>query len=84
MTLLAGIAGCVTGPWSQVGGLFNSTPLNFSVDLPQGWMKSNASKDLLLITRDGMLLQRIGVSRLDINKELQNTKKICFPRRQRR
>ena len=57
MTLLAGIAGCVTGPWSQVGGLFNPTPLNFSVDLPQGWMKSNASKDLLLITRDGMLLQ---------------------------
>ena len=61
-------------PWSRVGGLYKSSSSNYSVELPEGWMKSNAS-DYLLISRDGILLQRITIIRLDINKELTNTKK---------
>lgn len=45
-------------PWVRVGGLYKSDSHNFSVELPQGWMKSN-TVDHLLITRDGILLQSI-------------------------
>jgi hypothetical protein len=70
--LFIAIVGCA--PWMQVGGLYTSDSYNFSVELPQGWMRSN-TVDYLLITRDGTLLQSIVITRLDINKELKNTKK---------
>ncbi len=71
---LAGMAGCAIGLWSQAGGLFSSNRFNFSVDLPAGWMKSNTSSGLI-ITRDGVLLQQITITRLEIKKELPHTKK---------
>jgi hypothetical protein len=62
--LFIAIVGCA--PWMQVGGLYISDSYNFSVELPQGWMRSN-TVDYLLITRDGTLLQSIVITRLDIN-----------------
>ncbi|MCL5062963.1 MAG: PsbP-related protein [Nitrospiraceae bacterium] len=66
------IMGCA--PWLQVGGLYTSEDYNFSVELPQGWMRFNTD-EYLLITRDGVLLQNILIERLPINKELKYTKK---------
>jgi hypothetical protein len=73
LTLLV-IGGC--GPWLRTEGPFVSAPLNFSVDPPQGWMRSNTDK-YLLVTRDGVLLQKIVATRksLDEEKQFRYTKK---------
>jgi len=65
-------AGCA--PWTQVGGLYKNENDNFTVDLPQDWMKSNQEKHLF-ITRDGVLLQNIQIVRLKLEEPLKHTKK---------
>jgi len=74
LTLVA--VGCA--PWVRVGGVYQDTERNFSVDLPPGWMKSNTDKSLL-ITRDGVLLQTIIIERFKATEELQHTKKKLEP-----
>ena len=64
--------GCA--PWAQVGGLYKTESHNYSVDLPQGWMRWNKGNDLL-ITRDGVLLQNIQIVRLNTEEPLKHTKK---------
>jgi len=77
IALLALLAvGCA--PWVRVGGVYQDTERNFSVDLPQGWMKSNTEKSLL-ITRDGVLLQTIFIQRVKAGDELPYTKKRLEP-----
>ena len=68
------IAGC--GPWLRTEGPYVSDALNFAVDPPLGWMRQN-NNSLLLITRDGVMLQKIVGKRLEIGKEKQfaHTKK---------
>jgi hypothetical protein len=61
-------------PWTEVGGGYSSPNNDFTVDLPKGWMKAN-SKDLLFITRDGILLQSIVIKRMAITEELQYSQK---------
>ncbi len=73
LIVLIFIAGCVE-TWKQVGGLYESGSLNFSVDLPKGWMGLN-TKEGLLLTRDGVLLQNIFIERFKVDKELKYTKK---------
>lgn len=65
-------AGCA--PWTQVGGLYKNESHNFSVELPQGWMKWNQGEHLL-VTRDGILLQHIQIMRLKLEEPLKHTKK---------
>ena len=65
-------AGCA--PWTQVGGLYKNESNNFSVELPQGWMKKN-QEEHLFITRDGASLQCIQIERLKIEDPLKHTKK---------
>ena len=72
LILLILIAGCA--PWVKIGGLYTSKPHNFSVELPDGWMRFN-TPDRLYITRDGVLLQNILIERLHIEKSLKHTKK---------
>jgi hypothetical protein len=72
LTFFLFISGCA--PWTQVGGLYKSESHSYSMELPQGWMKSNVGNDLL-ITRDGILLQNIQVVRWDVGKSLEHTKK---------
>jgi hypothetical protein len=69
------ILGCSVGPWVKAGGLYKSRYYNYSVELPEGWMRLNTDRSLLLITRDGIPLQSIGIKVLDINEELKYTKK---------
>ncbi|MEW5746310.1 MAG: hypothetical protein AB1805_12835 [Nitrospirota bacterium] len=66
------LTGCA--PWLQVGGLYESGEHNFSVELPEGWMRLNTSEHLL-ITRDGVLLQNIIVEKIGNDKKLEHTKK---------
>jgi hypothetical protein len=70
------VVGCA--PWVRVGGVYHDSDRNFSVDLPQGWMKSGLDKRVL-ITRDGVLLQAIVIERLKTTDELQYTKKKLEP-----
>jgi hypothetical protein len=66
------IIGCA--PWMQAGGLYTLESQNFSVELPKGWMRLN-TKEYLLVTRDGILLQNIFIKRIRIDKPLKHTKK---------
>jgi hypothetical protein len=68
------MGGC--GPWLKAEGPFISDSLNFSMDPPQGWMRRNTDK-YLLVTRDGILLQKIVATRmsLDEEKQFRHTKK---------
>jgi hypothetical protein len=66
------LVGCA--PWTQVGGLYKNESHNFSVELPQGWMRWSQGEDLL-ITRDGVLLQNIQIVRQNIEDPLKHTKK---------
>jgi hypothetical protein len=72
--LLVLACGCATPRWTQVGGEYKNEPLNFSVDLPEDWVRQG-DKEGLFATREGFLLQRIVVIRHDINQQLPNTKK---------
>jgi len=71
LTLLLSI-GCA--PWVQVGGLYKMESHNYSVELPQGWMRWNQG-DQLLITRDGVPLQNIQIIRRNIEEPLKYTKR---------
>ena len=72
LIVLLFVVGCAA--WIKVGGLYKSKPHNFSVELPNGWMRLN-TRDRLYITRDGVLLQNIMIERLNIEKSLEHTKK---------
>lgn len=67
------VAGCA--PWAMVGGNYENSTENFKSDFPNGWRKFNLSKDDVLITKDGLRLQLIRISRSPIEKKLQHTEK---------
>jgi hypothetical protein len=69
------LGGCVSLPWHPAAGPYVSDEENFSVELPQGWMRLNAERDLL-ITRDGLLLQHVLIERVHVDRPLKNTKKM--------
>ena len=71
--LLLLIGGCAT--WVAVGGPHSQSSQNFEVELPEGWRKFNMANDKVLITRDGILLQQIQISRRSVDSELPFTKK---------
>lgn len=65
------LAGCAT--WGRAGGPYSNGSAKYEVDLPWGWMKLGG-KDLML-TRDGLFLDKIAIQRKDIDKKLEHTKK---------
>jgi hypothetical protein len=69
------LVGCA--PWTQVGGLYKNESYNFSVELPQGWMRWSQGESLL-ITRDGLSLQYIQIGRMKIEGSLKHTKKVSL------
>ncbi|MCG6533914.1 MAG: hypothetical protein L7F78_04330 [Syntrophales bacterium LBB04] len=68
--LLLTLAACA--PWTRMGGPHSED--SYTVVLPDGWMKLNAAP-YLMITRDGVLLQRISVEKRPVEQELRYTKK---------
>jgi hypothetical protein len=70
------MAGCVTLPWVPAEARYTPRGKDYSVELPQGWMRFNMDgDDDVLVTRDGERLQAILIERLKVDKELRHTKK---------
>jgi hypothetical protein len=61
-------------PWVRTGGPYIATEANFSMDLPDGWMRRNI-KDYFFITRDGADLQYIMAENIHVTDTLKHTKK---------
>ncbi|MDD1750530.1 MAG: hypothetical protein LUO89_11725 [Methanothrix sp.] len=71
--MLASVAGC--GPWQTTGGLYTSSWNDFTVELPEGWVRENRN-DYIHMTRDGFPLQSIYIGRTRVDEfELKYTKK---------
>jgi PsbP-like protein len=69
----ASVASC--GPWQTTGGLYTSSWSDFSVELPEGWVRENRN-DYIHMTRDGFPLQSIYIGRTRVDElELKYTKK---------
>jgi hypothetical protein len=71
---VAALTAVACGPWLRTGGPYSSTYLDFSVQLPDGWMRRNIN-DHLFLTRDGGLLQNILIERVNVADDLTHTKK---------
>ena len=78
LTILILLLSLGCAPWMLTDGLYTSDPLNFSVTLPRGWMRSNTN-EYLLVTRDGVLLQNILIKRIPVDEPLSHTKKKVLP-----
>jgi hypothetical protein len=75
-TTLLVATGCVTLPWVPADSVYTSIAHQFTIDLPQGWMRwTQDQRDDLVVTRDGALLQYILVERLRVDEPLRYTKK---------
>lgn len=69
------LAGCMpSAPWVQAERDFQSSDDQYRIQLPTGWMRVNVD-ETLLITRDGLNLQRIQVARHELGKPLKNSKR---------
>lgn len=69
------LSGCFTPPWTATTEAeYVATDFNVAMKLPSGWMV-NSRKDVLLATRDGVLLQYIVVENIHVEDELTDTKK---------
>lgn len=60
--------------WLRTQGPLTMEQLNFSADLPDGWMRMNRN-EFFLMTRDGTLLQTITVNRAKVGDPFRFTKK---------
>ncbi len=68
-------SGCFPrAPWVQAERDFQSPDDLYRVQLPEAWMRVNLD-EALLITRDGLNLQRIHVVRRELGKPLPNSKR---------
>ena len=70
IVLAAFVSGC--GRWAVKSGTIKVK--DYSLTVPDGWMRDYFSNDLLL-SRNGVLLQRFQVKRINVKDELENTKK---------
>ena len=79
-TMLIGIVflGCVS-VWTPVSGLYDMGSENFAVTLPEGWRRYNQVANKVIITRQGLRLQRIAILRTPIDKKLPFTHKMILP-----
>ncbi|MBF0523163.1 MAG: hypothetical protein HQL24_08930 [Candidatus Omnitrophica bacterium] len=72
--LVVFLTGCA--PWQYIdmnNSKWSSGP--FESVLPNGWMKFNSPNHILMVTKDGFLLQAISITKSKTNQELPYTKK---------
>jgi hypothetical protein len=71
------LAGCLRRPWTPTSSEtdYVATFQNVSVRLPDDWMLRSDQDDILLVTRDGVLLQNVIVAAIGVDDELKYTKK---------
>jgi hypothetical protein len=67
------IAGC--DPWVPVEGEFKSPSHNFKVKFPPHWKRYNPQKGAVMLTKDGLALEYIRISRTATDKELPYAKR---------
>jgi len=69
------LSGCIKSAWTNTtSATYFARSQNISLELPLGWMISG-QEDMLLVTRDGELLQYIFAGVIDVEDELKYTKK---------
>ena len=73
--LVSLLTGCFKLPWALTPETeYIATEHNMAMTLPQGWMLSSRD-DVVLLTRDGVLLQYVVVETIHVDNDLTNTKK---------
>ncbi len=75
LVVLANLAGCVTPPARVDVPLTEAPDKSYTVDLPVGWIRHFAQDKTLLVSRDGFLLQTIGVTHRPADQAFPKTKK---------
>ncbi|MGQ0579037.1 MAG: hypothetical protein ACT4PQ_09045 [Betaproteobacteria bacterium] len=73
--LLAGAAGCVSAPARVDVPLTEAPDKSYSVDLPVGWIRHVAQDKTLLVSRDGFVLQTIGITHRPAAQAFPKTRK---------
>ena len=73
------LTGCIKRPWNPAPTTEHAAASqNVRLQLPEGWMLSSR-EDILLVTRDGVLLQNVIVAVIHAEDELKYTKKRFNP-----
>ena len=79
LTVMLLLTGCIKQPWTPtLASEHVATAQNVRLTLPEGWMLSSR-EDVLLLTRDGVLLQHVVVAAINVDEELNYTKKRFRP-----
>jgi hypothetical protein len=71
--LLSWLYGCSL--WVPVGGKYVSAEHQFETELPLSWRRMQSTREGLILTRDGLSLQALKISRNPLDKEFQFTKR---------
>ncbi len=61
--------------WKPVQGTLAFPQKNYLFVIPQGWYQYHKTDDFLLLTRDGVVLESISISRLPVTEKLEHTRK---------
>ena len=74
--LILSVTGCAVTTWSRMTKpVYRDGARDFEAEVPVDWMRFNLVK-YFLITKDGTVLNMIGVERFKFNKKLEFTKKV--------
>jgi len=71
--ILLWVSGCSL--WVPVESKYVSSEYRFETELPANWRRMNSTGDGLVLTRDGLSLQTVKISRNPFDKELPFTKR---------
>ena len=71
--VLLWLSGCSL--WVPVGGKYVSAEHGFETELPVSWRRMESTRDGVILTRDGLPLQAVKISRNPLEKELVFTKR---------
>jgi len=75
IALAAATLGCIPRrPYVPVENPYRDEDDTFELRLPEGWMRRNLDEDTL-VTRDGLALQAIRMTRLEVGKPLAASKR---------
>lgn len=72
LILLLFIPACA--PWVKAGGSYKSLSQNYSVDIPQGWMRLVSDRNLF-ISGDGPFLQYVLIQDRQVDRPFRHTNK---------
>lgn len=76
LTLIALVSAGCAPKWENIrkDERFEGPSRAYIANLPQGWKRAPSNSDVLLITRDGLFLQQISVTRHELDKAFDGVK----------